>query len=91
MTCSPLSVAACSPLSTTGDNSHGLSTATTAEGELPQWLPKFQPWITRIHPNRGQLKVTFSCLNAGRRLQYSDNGRLLCVHNADKHAQIRVV
>lgn len=23
--------------------------------------PYFQPWITRIDPNRGQLRVTFVC------------------------------
>jgi hypothetical protein len=26
-------------------------------GELPRWLPNFQPWITRINPSRGQLEV----------------------------------
>lgn len=42
------------PPPTAGDNPDGLSTATAAKGATPM-APDFQPWITRIDPNRGLL------------------------------------
>lgn len=41
------------PLTTAGDKPDGLSTATAAKGATPR-APRFQPWITRMHPNCGQ-------------------------------------
>lgn len=49
MPCTTRSLAACSPLSTTGDNSHGYPPLPLPR-ELPNGSQKNQPWITRIDP-----------------------------------------
>jgi hypothetical protein len=50
-----------------GSSSASPCTAATAEGATPMAPQKNQPWITRIDPNRGPLKGTFSGGRANRK------------------------
>ncbi len=45
--------------------------------ELPNGSQKNQPWITRIDPSRGQLKLTLSCATASdKSVMTRENGPL---------------